>query len=41
MTHTIKFDYVADLYESYVTTDLDMEFFLGEASGCKIKERRR
>jgi SAM-dependent methyltransferase len=35
MTDTIKFDQVADLYDSYVTTELDLQFFLEETSCFK------
>jgi SAM-dependent methyltransferase len=32
MTETIKFDLVADLYDSYVNVNLDLQFFLNETS---------
>jgi len=32
MTQSIKFDLVADLYDSYVTVNLDLPFFLDETS---------
>lgn len=35
MIETIKFDKVADIYDSYVYTDFDIPFFLKEAEGFK------
>ena len=32
MTEPINFDFVADLYDSYVTANLDLQFFLNETS---------
>lgn len=33
MAETIKFDLVADLYDSYVNTEFDLKFFLEETKG--------